>query len=173
MKEELKQVDNDIKDLEDRLKILKQRKKTIESKIDGPDLKGKYIKFKDNVTTYYVKVDDVTRIHPGIFGVVGFVVQLTILAIKIKYKIDSDELIYLPSEYEIITEEEFSNKLIEVVGKLCDKVEAPTSFLKPFPEIKPWKEPPYSTVVMYGCPDTNWSSIKTLDTIPNNVITKR
>lgn len=177
MKEELEQVDNDIKDLEERLNILKRRKKAIESKIECSDLEGKYIKIREDCTLSYIKVNKVTEAMGGIEAVRGFTISITTLAIKVVYKIESESLTYLPSKYEIITEEEFSNELIDVIGKLCDKVDTtPPSLLKPIPKIKPWEAPP-NTVVMYGCiqpstiPNANESRLMESSNIATNNIT--
>lgn len=59
MNEELNQINNDIKDLESRLSILKDRKQQIQSKLTAPDLVGKYIYYIDDNFTYYMKVNRV------------------------------------------------------------------------------------------------------------------
>lgn len=180
MKEELKQVDNDIKDLEERLEILKRRKKAIESKINCPDLEGKYIKIKEGYTLKYIKVGKINKLMDGRDVVSGFTISVTILAIKTIYKIESESLTYLSSEYKIITEEEFNNELIDVIGNLYDKVDTTLpSLLKPIPEIKPWEAPDNKTAVIYGCSmPTAINSVnearlmKSSDTATNNITCK-
>lgn len=152
MKKELEQVDNDIKDLEERLRTLKRRRKAIESKIECPDLVGKCIKIKDGCTTKYIKVNEITKLSEELNLAQGITVSVTILAIETNYKIENNVSSYLLTDYEIITEEEFNNELINVIGKLCDKVDTITpSLTNPLPEIKPWEAQP-NIVVMYGCP---------------------
>ena len=59
MNEELNQINNDIKDLRNRLSILEDRKKRIQSKLSEPDVVGKYIYYIDDIFTYYMKVNEV------------------------------------------------------------------------------------------------------------------
>ena len=122
MKEELEQVNKDIKDLESRIKILEQRKKSIESKLSCPDLEGKCIFIKDELNQKYIKVDKISKVEDGVNFVTGFTISISMFAIKIIYRIENESLTYLPLDYKIITEEEFNNELINVIKKLCNKV---------------------------------------------------
>ena len=108
MNEELNQINNDIKDLESRLSILKDRKQRIQSKLLAPDLVGKYIYYKDDIFTYYMKVNEVyfnslaqSYIADG--SSICIIDELP----GINYELNSKDICVLSRKYEIIDKERY------------------------------------------------------------------
>lgn len=108
MNEELNQINNDIRDLESRLSVLKDRKQRIQSKLSAPDLVGKYIYYINDILTYYMKVDkiDFSNIAQN-YIVSGSSICVINQRVGTSYELKSHDLFSLTKKYEIIDKERY------------------------------------------------------------------
>ena len=108
MNEELTQINNDIKDLRNRLSILEDRKEQIQSKLSEPDLVGKYIYYVDDIITYYIKVN---KVEFSNFAKSYIAIGASICIINelpgTRYELNSEDVCILSRKYEIIDKERY------------------------------------------------------------------
>ena len=118
MNEELNQINNDIKDLESRLSILKDRKKQIQSKLSAPDLIGKYICYVDDVLTYYMKVNDVDFSNLAqSYMTMGPSISVIDERPGTRYELNSEDVCILSRKYEIIDKERYDYVLKKAIDE--------------------------------------------------------
>ena len=118
MNEELTQINNDIKDLRNRLSILEDRKKRIQSKLSEPDLIGKYICYVDDDLTYYMKVNDVDFSNLAqSYMTMGSSISIIDERPGTRYELNSEDVCILARKYEIIDKEKYDYVLKEAFDK--------------------------------------------------------
>lgn len=118
MNEELNQINNDIKDLESRLSILKDRKQQIQSKLTAPDLVGKYIYYIDDNFTYYMKVNrvDFSNLAQSYIAIGASICIITERP-GTNFELNSEDVCILERKYEIVDKERYDYVLKEAFDK--------------------------------------------------------
>lgn len=116
MKDELKQIQEDIKDLKNRLVILTGREEAIKSKLINNDYIGKCFAYSIEVdpnSTIYICVQSIS----GNYFVCTQIVE-TNHAIGTDYIIKSKAYVFIDNSLPEITKEEFDNKLEEAFNSI-------------------------------------------------------
>lgn len=119
MQEELKQVREDIQELQNRLSILQKRKQSILDKIEVPtELIGKYIKNINDLWTTYIRIDKIVKEYNR-FIIYGPKIIKETKLIRISYNLDSYSYFMFENseEFEIITKEEYEKELENAIEK--------------------------------------------------------
>lgn len=118
--QELEIIENDIKDLKGRLDVLYSKKKSLLSKRSAPTyLVGKYIMYKDNVFTTYMRIDKVSDSNLlGEYKAYGASVTITCQLIGLNYTISSESSFHLHNEYKEVTKEKFDEVFDNAIKKI-------------------------------------------------------
>ena len=118
MNEELNQINNDIKDLRNRLSILEDRKERIQSKLAAPDLVGKYIYYIDDTITYYMKVNKVEFSNfAKSYIAIGASICIITECPGTRFELNSEDVCILARKYEIVDKERYDYVLKEAFDK--------------------------------------------------------
>ena len=114
MKEELKLITKDIEELEERLRILRERENAIRSKIEIPtELIGKYVKETTYMYECYIRIDSIERTKNGTFLAKGPAIDICRDSKKTTYDTHSNYMCFLNIDDHLtfVTKEEFESEL--------------------------------------------------------------
>lgn len=121
MEEKLEQVQAEIKELQDKLNVLRKKEEQLKCEMNAPDLVGKYIFKHHSIWSYYMKVEKVVSGRGnGEFIAVGASIDIATQKIGISYKLVSNDYFNLFEKYEVTTEEEYNKALKKALTKFVE-----------------------------------------------------